>query len=159
MQFSWGKAAKTLVIATAMVGASTQFSKAADLLGGPGGYAETHVEFGTGWYIRGDISIGSSLNFEDTGASGFDNSHTANIPQSFTVGAGMQISPDWRFDVTLDRFGELVSRRDGGACAANINNGNCNYASEAIIAANAIMINGYHDGDHCCKRHHDKRLS
>ncbi len=141
----WGSIRKTgfaLAAATALVATHAQ---ATDLLNEPVFEAntETPVEFGTGWYIRADISAGSSVQFDDSGIPAYDDAKDFAVPYSFSLGAGTHINQSFRTDITLERFTGMRSNKDQGACPADVNFGNCRYGSSAEATSNALMINGY----------------
>ncbi len=125
-----------------------------ELDGTPGG---TTVEFGTGWYLRGDI--GGSFNVVDPSFSlnnvptGLDLGRTG----SFSVGAGYILNDFVRFDATVDQFvnfGFNDRRAIGCGTWDNDNSlltpeipvtGACDETRALEASATALMINGYFD--------------
>ena len=68
---------------------------------------ETHVEFGTGWYIRGDIGValgGVDKEVQQLGHAGANYVETYDVSQGFSFGAavGYRFSPRIRGDISFD---------------------------------------------------------
>lgn len=97
----------------------------------------TPVEFGTGWYIRGNIGVGVS-NLDDPEVA---------FPSSFSVGAGGLVGRNIRADVTFERFGNASQSgiNSDYDCGRGIAAENCYYEGSADITANGIMLNAYYD--------------
>ena len=125
-----------------------------ELDGTPGG---TMVEFGTGWYLRGDI--GGSINVIDPSfvlnnvATGLDLGRTGSIG----VGAGYIINDWFRVDATIEQFTnmEFDDRRVIGCGTFNDDGdiltpevpvtGTCDETRTLEAGATALMINAYMD--------------
>lgn len=105
----------------------------------------TQVEYGTGWYIRGDLGVGWSDNGVDTGIRGYDDNPAFQAPSSFSVGAGTRINPMFRTDVTFERFGEIESQSKNRVPCGGLTTGICADIADANVTANGLMLNGYVD--------------
>ena len=82
---------------------------------------ETPVEFGTGWYIRGDIgaNFGSDHRDSKVTLNGTDMNDDLSTTFSFRVGAGLRLAPKLRVDATFDYHSRFENTRDGaiiGGC-------------------------------------------
>ena len=83
---------------------------------------ETPVEFGTGWYIRGDIGISADeSNRTATGTTaGTAATDDVSTTFAFRVGAGYRVSPNLRLDATFDYHSRGENALQGlipGGCA------------------------------------------
>ncbi len=116
----------------------------------------TVVEFGTGWYLRGDIA------YSDTVAPGFTRGSTAldqdlGNAYSFSVGAGYTINNYLRIEGTIDHFADLAFSDDQavncGVWDHDVDpltapvpmTGYCSQESTVAVGATAVMVNGYLD--------------
>lgn len=111
---------------------------------------ERPVEFGSGWYLRGDIGVTlwsrPSVAFDTpqfvtaTSVSGVDLNDTISI----SGGAGYRFDEYFRGDMTLDYFTESdFSARTAGDCLTGTSN--CTTAETAKLAAYVFLANAYVD--------------
>ena len=145
----WGKFSVSTAFAALVTFTHADMAIAADMYPDAAPVFEeevTPVEFGTGWYIRTDIAIGSSINL---GGSNTDywggDTLEFTIPSSLSIGAGTNIFDSVRVDFTLERFNNLTRNLDGGNCGTAVNGGDCSYSSQAEADATGLMINAYYD--------------
>lgn len=130
-------------------------AQAADMLGEPA-QEYTNVEFGTGWYLRGDVGLGYSETKLSVGAA--DLNSDANMPSTFTIGGGYKISENFRAEIALNRFASIGSDGRGDAsCGATEDHDNSVLTAnipvtgacynEAVVEghASSLMLNGYFD--------------
>ncbi len=125
-----------------------------ELDGSPGG---TLVEFGTGWYLRGDI--GGSINTVDPGFSLRGVATGSNLGRTiaFGVGAGYQVNDYIRFDGTIEHFINLgFEDRNIIACGTYDHDadpltaevpitGSCEETQALSLGATVALLNGYLD--------------
>lgn len=108
--------------------------------------AVTQVEYGTGWYLRGNISAGFSQFRSDSGADAFDDDFHANAPYSFSIGVGTKVGSNMRAEVLYEHFGELENIGSHSFdCAGVLEPNNCFYASHILASAQGLSANGYID--------------
>ena len=82
---------------------------------------ETPVEFGTGWYIRGDIGVSADRSHRDSEITylGARNETDVSTTFAFRVGAGYRLAPKLRLDATFDYHSRGDATRSGlipGGC-------------------------------------------
>lgn len=140
-----------LTAASAALFASTLLAStpalAVDMLVGPEATEGevTPVEYGTGWYIRGDLGVGWSDNGVDTGIRGYDDNVSFQAPSSFSIGAGTRINSIFRADVMFERFGEIESFSKSRVPCGGLTTGICTDVAAANVTANGLMVNAYVD--------------
>lgn len=131
----------SLAAATAIAASSAASAFATDLLEEE--VISTEVEFGTGWYIRGDIGSGiSNAEFESNIFSG---TSELGQPITATLGAGYQASDAIRIEVGLNYFDELSGRGRSGSAPCAAVTGNCFSETTSDVTASSFMLNGYLD--------------
>ncbi|MEM7301002.1 MAG: outer membrane beta-barrel protein [Pseudomonadota bacterium] len=118
---------------------------------------QTLVEFGTGWYLRGDLAVthnelNTSLTVPD-----WPRDPNFGFAASVGVGAGYAFNNYFRADVTAERFFNLqagervvtdcgVWDNDNDALTPDIPvTGTCYNGGFTEIAATTVMLNGYID--------------
>ena len=106
-----------LWLASAFVVAAAGAAPAADMLGGPferaPEIANPRMEFGNGWYLRGDTSLTFDTQPQLNADLSFSGSKKKQTGWAIGVGAGYQVN-DWlRFDVTYDYRKPLSSNATG----------------------------------------------
>lgn len=114
-------------------------------------YDYTPVEFGTGWYLRGDIGVGlSSVSVES-------NFHHGEVdlgtPITFTLGAGYTYAEGLRTEFAFNHFNNLsFSSRSVTGCGTEDLGlgpipvaGNCFVSANAAINTSTVMANVYAD--------------
>ncbi len=157
---------KTTVIAAALlttistVALTGDYYPPEELDGTPGG---SIVEFGTGWYLRGDVGgdiliVDPSFTLNDV-ATGNDLGRTGSIG----LGAGYRINQFMRVDATVDQFMnyDFSDRRsiscgtwdhDADPLTANLAvAGNCNEQTSLSASATVLMVNAYLDIENSTK--------
>ncbi|MEM8750580.1 MAG: outer membrane beta-barrel protein [Pseudomonadota bacterium] len=131
-------------------------SLAADMLG-DGIEGETLVEFGTGWYLRGDIGGGiSDVSIETNFGGGGD--ADLGTPVTFGIGAGYDAGNGIRYEVGLNQFTNLdfAYRNNYTNCGTEDDDGDpltpgtpitgdCFYSANANLNASSVMANVYYD--------------
>ncbi len=111
---------------------------------------ERPVEFGSGWYLRGDIGVTfwnrPSVAFDTpqfvtaTSVSGIDLNDTISI----SGGAGYRFDEYFRGDLTLDYFTESdFGASTAGSCLTGTSN--CTTVETAKLAAYVFLANAYVD--------------
>ncbi|MGI9365022.1 MAG: outer membrane protein [Rhizobiaceae bacterium] len=144
--------AACLVIASQITGFTQVDGKAhaADMLADEV-YDYTPVEFGTGWYLRGDIGAGlSSVTVESNfhyGEADLGN------PISFTLGAGYTYAEGLRTEFAFNHFNNLAfSSQSITTCGTEVLGGgpipvagNCFASANASINTSTVMANLYAD--------------
>ncbi len=139
-----------------LLGAATVFSQgafAADMLD-DGTQGETFVEFGTGWYIRGDI--GGGLSSVEVTTNFTNENADLGTPVSVSVAAGYDGGNGFRYEAALNQFtnldfGSRTSYPDCGeedhdglnSTAPLAVSGECYRTNTANITASSIMANAY----------------
>jgi opacity protein-like surface antigen len=128
---------------------------AADMLADQN-YEYTEVEFGTGWYLRGDIGGGlSSVNVSTSfGGGNID----MGSPVSIGIAAGYTYAEGLRAEFAFNHFNNLsmASRSGYPSCGTedHDNNaltppipvtGSCFFSANAQVSASNIMANAYAD--------------
>ncbi len=105
----------------------------------------TVVEFGTGWYLRGDvgftaINVDPGFTINNIGMGGdFDQAY------SFEIGAGYQVNNYLRFDGTIEHMINLgLNDRTTIGCDAGVG-GICSETQSISVGATAVMLNAYFD--------------
>ncbi len=129
---------------------------AADMLADDDTYEYTNVEFGTGWYLRGDI--GAALT-EVTVETDFTYGESElGSPITIGLAAGYTFAEGLRAEIGLNHFNDLAfstrasypncgtEDHDGDANTPPISvTGNCFISVNAQVNASSIMANGYAD--------------
>ena len=111
---------------------------------------ETRVEFGTGWYIRGDIGIavgGDHIGSTETTGT-IDRTDDISTTFAFRGGFGMKLVPNIRADLTLDYHSRGETAFEGlhpGGCAGYRGQPVVDNDGNAVTDANDNII--YVDGD------------
>ncbi len=109
-----------------------------------GGTGSTPVEFGSGWYLRGDISysFGAETNrtYYTDDRYEFTNNEFSH-PFGYSIGAGYIFNNWFRSDLTFDQHTDQEWRgtSQGWACGT----GECYGDSTADIKRSSLMLNGY----------------
>lgn len=110
----------------------------------------TNVEFGSGWYLRGDIGYSASQSLDvsfardarggDAGAS-LDNTYSAS------VGAGYIFNDYLRADATFDIFSSRDWSGSGSGCGLDglgvPHTGDCTSTDTGSFEAHALSMNAY----------------
>ena len=135
----------SLATAVAVTAISINLASATDLLEEE--VQSTEVEFGTGWYIRGDIGTGiMNAEFESNIFSG---SSEMGTPLTFGVAGGYQATDALRLEVGLNFFDDLggTGRSGGNPCPTvpAVITGTCFTATDTDVSASNFMLNGYLD--------------
>ena len=97
---------------------------AADMLADPAA-PYTQVEFGTGWYLRGDVGVTFSgiRNEQETTSSANGNQFSSEIDEdsvvSYGIGVGRRFTANLRGDITLENFA-TVERETRQPIAPNV---------------------------------------
>lgn len=111
---------------------------------GQGTVATTAVEFGSGWYLRGDISYTAMSNTRRTYYTDdryeFDDNELSH-PFGYSIGAGYVFNNWLRADLTLDQY--TMQDWRGTSQPWDCNTGDCYGDSSAEIKRNSVMLNGY----------------
>lgn len=110
----------------------------------------TDVEFGSGWYLRGDLgySVSSSTGVSfNRNTAGGDANASLSDDYSIGIGFGYTFNDFVRADVTYDIFSSRSW--DGGASGCGVDGlgvaytGDCASADSGIIEASNLGLNGY----------------
>ena len=139
------------VLATAALVAAPHLAQAADKLEAPlfEQSGQTRVEFGTGWYIRGDIGAGLTEATTQGSFESFNGDIDLGIPVTGSVGVGYRLSDSIRAEATFNQFSNLsVSDRQAKFCgffAAAPITGSCYDAVGASPNIASVMASAYLD--------------
>lgn len=140
---------KRLLFITAVLMSSTaNTALAADLDYSPNPVQQyTNVEYGSGWYLRGDIgytvSTDTTLSYFSDQRYDYDNQSIDNT-SSWSIGAGFTFNDMFRADVTFERSaghdwdGVSVGTLCGGGTP-----GDCYSEDSAQFDRNTLMANAY----------------
>jgi len=109
----------------------------------------TVVEFGTGWYLRGDIAYSDTV---DPGFTfgGVANGQDLGNGQSFSVGAGYMVNNYLRIEGTVD-YTNGLGFRDERTVGCGVWNtpvaitGQCSQVSNLDVETTSVSLNGYLD--------------
>lgn len=144
-------AAAVALLSTVFVPFSLSAASAADMLEEQG-EEYTEVEFGTGWYIRGDIGGGL---FEVEADTNFGTgSSNLGTPLTVSVAAGRTFSEGFRLEAQLNQFNNLgfSSSTNYANCGTEVVGistlavtGDCSFSSNAEVNASSLMANAYMD--------------
>jgi opacity protein-like surface antigen len=158
----WGHAIRAAafgVAVSACAAATEGFAADMPLFGGDP-TPQTKVEFGTGWYIRGDA--GGVFEKGLLPSSVFSGSDPTKINWSATLGSGYKFNNWFRADATLGMFGQQNNTQAQGSvnCFSSINNvvnavgqsvgvyavpGQCTPVQQLNLQKYLTLINGYFD--------------
>ncbi len=124
-------------------------ANAADMLEGEG---ETLVEFGTGWYLRGDIGGAITEVTAETNAGGGGEFDLGN-PISFSVGAGYDAGDGFRYEFGLSQMTGLsfAGRNDVSCGSEQVGlaivpvTGNCFTSLNGDVTASSASVSAYKD--------------
>ena len=131
-------------------------------------YEYTDVEFGTGWYLRGDVGGGI---LEATAEANFlDGEAELGTPVSFSAGAGYTFAEGLRAEVSFNQFNNLAfSTREATGCGTEDHDGDsspvdvpdgfggllatapipvtgeCFLSANGRLSASSLMANAYAD--------------
>lgn len=139
-----------VALATALIG-SSNMANATDLLETPvfESVETTEVEFGTGWYIRGDLGTGPTPATTTANFQSLSGEVELGEPISLSAGVGMNLGENIRADATVNQFTNLdVSGREATFCGVEAGvaiTGNCYSALGAAPTITSFMANGYFD--------------
>ncbi len=106
----------------------------------------TPVEYGSGWYLRGDVGI-----FHGTGNTSYPNGGTASLngvdffqEASWQAGIGYVFNDMFRADVTIANHSgfDHYGFSDAAPCEAPYT-GDCLYEESANLSATSFQANGY----------------
>ncbi len=115
------------------------------------------VEFGTGWYLRGDIGVSVTEVDPEFSLGGVGNGENVGYMTSVGVGAGYRVNEFFRLDGTVDQFTNFgydtkraiscgVWDHDGDPLTPDIAiTGNCNERESLEASATVLMLNAYLD--------------
>ncbi|MEL6967867.1 MAG: outer membrane beta-barrel protein [Pseudomonadota bacterium] len=134
---------------------------AADMLQEP--VDVTQVEFGTGWYLRGDIGYAAKAVVVETDFGGVAGQDDLGHPLSWGLAAGYKLDTWARAEVGFNHFTGLQSSSRTSQSCGNEDivgqdafgnptvttvpiTGDCFYASNATPSALSLMANAYVDG-------------
>ncbi|HOV05232.1 MAG TPA: porin family protein [Hyphomicrobiales bacterium] len=143
---------RTVLLAAALLAASAGAASAADMAEGwptivPAD-REGPVEFGSAWYMRGDIGIALYAD-PDIGYSGGAMAATASggeLDKTWTagVGIGTRFGKWFRTDVTFD-YHMATDYSAGGTSACGGAGTSCAISTTADFSTYTLLINGYVD--------------
>jgi len=117
------------------------------------------VEFGTGWYLRGDMAVSTHEVDPTFTLGGVKNNQDVGYLSSFGVGGGYRINNFLRVDGTIDQFmnfgydsqrsvncGSWTWDHDANpATAERPMTGACDESRSLSASATVLMLNGYLD--------------
>ena len=114
------------------------------------GESFTHVEYGSGWYLRGDISYSFNgdmdVSFSRAARAG-DANATAGDTYSAGVGFGYIFNDYFRSDITLDYFGDRSWSGSATGCGLDglgvPYTGDCSSSDRGNFEAHAANLNAY----------------
>jgi opacity protein-like surface antigen len=143
--------AGSIILGTAIVVATAAPSLAADMAypvigSGP----TTSVEFGSGWYLRGDIGYSVHSGSRGTyysSAYGDDTDYASESlggNESYSIGAGYIFNNMLRGDITLEHNEGVTWEGRSKSADCGTVPGDCLFEAEAELKRTSIMANGYY---------------
>ena len=108
----------------------------------------TNVEYGSGWYLRGDIgytlSTESTLSYFSDARYDYDNQSLDNA-HSWSIGAGYNFNDTFRADLTFERSAghDWRGTSVGTLCGGLGTEGDCYSEDSASFDRNTLMANAY----------------
>jgi len=140
------KATSKIVIAAFALASAMGPALAADLDIVEANPVVTPVEFGSGWYLRGDIGwnfkVDSNLSYYSNAQYDYDDQNMDG-GTDFSVGFGYVFNDWFRSDVTLDYADQNKwSGRTQGSCGSTYS-GNCYSLDSARFDMFSVQANGY----------------
>ncbi len=144
--FSLGAAAAVFIgVSQAVIPSNAH---AADMLEGEG---ETLVEFGTGWYLRGDIGGGITEVTAETNL--VDGELDLGTPVSFSVGAGYDAGDGFRYEFGLSQITNLsfAGRNSIGCGEEDIGlgpqpvTGDCFFSVNGDLTTSSVTASAFKD--------------
>ncbi|MFK7902480.1 MAG: outer membrane protein [Nitratireductor sp.] len=117
-----------------------------------GGGEETLVEFGSGWYLRGDVGLSKNsvdgVKYRQSSSAFTGDFEQYDLQEGFTLGAGIgyQLTNNIRIDATYKHHSSMDftgSSAQGVVCASTV--GTCDYSDDASLSIDTYMVNGYLD--------------
>jgi len=143
--------AGSIILATAIALSATGSGMAADMdypvMGSP---QTTSVEYGSGWYLRGDIGYSVASHSDGTyysSAYGDDTayaSETLGKNESYTIGAGFIFNNVLRGDITLERNAGVEWEGRSRSADCGTVPGDCLFEADADLKRTSVMANGYY---------------
>lgn len=104
------------------------------------------VEFGTGWYLRGDMAISTHEVDPTFTLGGVKNNQDVGYLSSFGGGGGYRINNFMRVDGTIDQIMNFGYESQSAVnCGIWAMTGTCNEARSLSASATVLMLNGYLD--------------
>lgn len=138
---------KLFILTTILTGMSVP-AIGADLGEVPGYHHTTPVEFGSGWYLRGDIGYSAIVdtNLSYYSDSRYDYDHQS-IDHALAVsgGIGYHFNEFLRTDLTVEHSGGHDWNGDtyGTLCGGGATPGECWSEDQAIVDRTSLLLNGY----------------
>ncbi len=108
----------------------------------------TNVEYGSGWYLRGDIgytmSTESTLSYYSDARYNYDSQSLGNS-SSWSIGAGYTFNDMFRADLTFETSGghDWKGTSVGTLCGGLGTEGDCYSEDSAQVDRNTLMANAY----------------
>jgi opacity protein-like surface antigen len=107
----------------------------------------TNVEYGSGWYLRGDIghtvSTESTLSYFSDDRYNYDGQSLGDA-SSWSIGAGYNFNDTFRADLTFERSaGHDWSGTSVGTICGGLTPGECYSEDDAAFDRNSVMANAY----------------
>ena len=108
---------------------------------------QTFVEFGTGWYLRGDIAVTSNkLNIGINAGSWTNEQRDLGYAASIGFGGGYQLGKHARFEVGIERFfGLQAGERNLASCSTLGVTGTCYRGGNVELAATTFLVSAFYD--------------
>ncbi len=110
---------------------------------------QTLVEFGTGWYLRGDIAVTSNrLNIGISAGNWTNYTRDLGYASSIGLGGGYQLGKYARFEAGIERFfGLQAGERISAACSTFSATlvGTCYRTGHTQLAATTFMVSAFYD--------------
>jgi opacity protein-like surface antigen len=156
---------RSLILMSLLTATGVVSARAADLdlpFYGPAAVQSEMMEFGTGWYLRGDVAAANEKRPKLDAALAFPAASGSQNNWSTTLGFGYKYNNWFRTDLTLDYRHNAKANADAtvvcpysatavtDSASANIGvlydtNQTCTRRQEASLAAYDVMLNGYFD--------------
>ncbi len=149
--------AKTIMLGSALAAVITLPAMAADIdypIRGTQDYGpgHTNVEYGSGWYLRGDLGYSVIADISGTyysTAYGDDTSYSSESlakAESYSIGAGYIFNNSMRADLTLEASSgvEWEGKSRSADCDGGPTPGDCLFEATAELKRTSLMANGYY---------------
>ena len=139
---------RILFITSLLLSSTAGFANAADMDYAGEPVSRTAVEYGSGWYLRGDIGYSvetkSTLSYYSNARYDYDN-QSLSEGASYGIGFGYNFNDYMRADITYDTNNstDWSGTSVGTLCGGGVAPGNCYSEDTATFDRKTLMANAY----------------